>query len=235
MRQRLTRLTVAVEAPVFSAISVYTQPSRSILATSKRCAIDDISFTYNGNQLDQVDDEYELNSYLIKQYHDNNTSSHDFAYDANGNMIYDKDRGISAIRYNLLNLPDTIQFANGNQIVHRYDAAGNRLATDYYTRKVNVTVPLGDVFSATDSLSNYYITRDAFHNNIVYTANNTDAYGIEFVHNPEGYIRYYGPEEHYHFYYIKDLLGNIRETYVHPEAGYKECIQRIQYYPSGLP
>ena len=35
--------------------------------------------------------------------------------------------------------------------------------------------------------------------------------------------------------YIKDLLGNIRETYVHPEAGYKECIQRMQYYPSGLP
>ena len=41
--------------------------------------------------------------------------------------------------------------------------------------------------------------------------------------------------EHYHHYHIKDLLGNIRETYVHPEAGYKECIQRMQYYPSGLP
>ena len=41
--------------------------------------------------------------------------------------------------------------------------------------------------------------------------------------------------KHYHFYYIKDLLGNIRETYVHPETGYKECIQRTQYYPSGLP
>ena len=39
----------------------------------------------------------------------------------------------------------------------------------------------------------------------------------------------------YYFYYIKDLLGNIRETYVHPEAGYKKCIQRMQYYPSGLP
>lgn len=41
--------------------------------------------------------------------------------------------------------------------------------------------------------------------------------------------------EHYHHYHIKDLLGNVRETYVHPEAGYKECIQRMQYYPSGLP
>ena len=81
----------------------------------------------------------------------------------------------------------------------------------------------------------FYITRDAFHNNIVYTANNTDAYGIEFVHNPEGYIRYYGPAKHYHFYYIKDLLGNIRETYVYPWEGYKKCVQRTQYYPSGLP
>ena len=84
-------------------------------------------------------------------------------------------------------------------------------------------------------ISNYHITREAFLDNCVYTANNRDLFGIEFVHNPEGYIRYYGPNEHYHFYYIKDLLGNIRETYVHPEAGYKECIQRMQYYPSGLP
>ena len=37
------------------------------------------------------------------------------------------------------------------------------------------------------------------------------------------------------FYYIKDHLGNVRETYVHPWAGYKECVQRMQYYPSGLP
>ena len=41
--------------------------------------------------------------------------------------------------------------------------------------------------------------------------------------------------EHDHFYYIKDLLGNIRETYVYPWEGYKECVQRTQYYPSGLP
>lgn len=42
-----------------------------------------------------------------------------------GNMIYDLDRNICAIKYNLLNLPDTIQFANGNLIVHQYDALGN--------------------------------------------------------------------------------------------------------------
>ena len=198
--------------------------------------MDHLYLTYNGNQIANIGDNgYPSYGYDIKQYHDNNISGNDFAYDANGNMIYDQDRGIAAIRYNLLNLPDTIQFSNGNQIVHRYDAVGNRLETNYYTRKVTTTVPLGNTLTGTNNTTNYDITRDAFHNNIVYTANNNDSFGIEFVHNPEGYIRYYGPEEHYHFYYIKDLLGNIRETYVHPEAEYKECIQRMQYYPSGLP
>ena len=75
----------------------------------------------------------------------------------------------------------------------------------------------------------------AFDNNIVYQADNSNQFGIKFVHNPEGYIRYYGPEEHYHFYYIKDHLGNVRETYIHPEVNYKECVERTQYYPSGLP
>ena len=42
-----------------------------------------------------------------------------------GNMTYDLDRNICAIKYNLLNLPDTIQFANGNLIVHQHDALGN--------------------------------------------------------------------------------------------------------------
>ena len=98
--------------------------------------MDHMRLTYNGNQLSKVDDEYDLNSYSAKQYHDNHMDSTDFAYDANGNMLYDKDRGIAAIRYNLLNLPDTIQFTNGNQIVNHYDAAGNRLITNYYTRKI---------------------------------------------------------------------------------------------------
>ena len=195
-----------------------------------------LTLSYDGNHLSHVDDSgYGSYEYATKQYHDNNTSGNDFAYDANGNMIYDQDRGIAAIRYNLLNLPDTIQFMNGNQIVHRYDAAGNRLTTNYYTRKVTTTVPLGNTLKGTFNTNNYYITREAFHNNCVYTANNRELFGIEFVHNPEGFIRYLTAEEHYHFYYIKDLLGNIRETYVNPSAGYKECIQRMQYYPSGLP
>lgn len=44
----------------------------------------------------------------------------------------------------------------------------------------------------------------------------TTEWQLDYVFNPEGYTRYYGPEEHYAFYYIKDHLGNVREVYVNP-------------------
>lgn len=55
------------------------------------------------------------------------------------------------------------------------------------------------------------------------------------VFNPEGYIRFYGGGDCFPFYYFKDHLDNVREVYVNPEPGYKESVQRTQYYPSGLP
>ncbi len=203
-----------------------------------RDIMDWLHITYQGNQAIEVENTYNVPSftYDCKRYQDANDSGDDFAYDANGNIRYDKDRGIAAIRYNLLNLPDTIQFSNGNQIIHTYDAAGNRLRTSYYTRKVTTTVPLGNTLPV-GTTANYYATHDIFHRNCVYhapTAASKD-YAIEFVHNSEGYIRYLTKAEHYHFYYIKDHLGNVRETYVRPSANYKQCIQRMQYYPSGLP
>lgn len=198
--------------------------------------IDNLYMTYNGNQLMQIEDTWETYNYEGKEYHDNNSSTEDdFAYDANGNMIYDKDRGIAAINYNLLNLPDEIRFTNGNLIIHRYDATGNRLETRYLTPKIPTTVPLGNVLPSLILPGSFHITRDVFHNNIVYNVDTNDVYGIKFVHNTEGYIRYNNMNEHYHFYYIKDHLGNVRETYKIPNAGTKECVQRMQYYPSGLP
>ena len=36
------------------------------------------------------------------------------SYDVNGNLTKDLDRDIVTIKYNLLNLPEIIQFKNGN-------------------------------------------------------------------------------------------------------------------------
>ena len=67
------------------------------------------------------------------------------------------------------------------------------------------------------------------------TTYNGTTWKPKFVHNPEGMMRHYSYEEHYPFYFIKDHLGNIRETYIKPAPNTKYLIQRMQYYPSGIP
>ena len=37
------------------------------------------------------------------------------------------------------------------------------------------------------------------------------------------------------YYYHPDHLGNVREVWVYPWLNHSECVQRTQYYPSGLP
>jgi hypothetical protein len=75
----------------------------------------------------------------IKEYNNNNTQSDiEFKYDPNGNMIVDKDRKIVAIKYNLLNLPEVIQFSNGNQIKNKYTADGRKLGTEYFTQVTSI-------------------------------------------------------------------------------------------------
>ena len=76
----------------------------------------------------------------------------------------------------------------------------------------------------------------AYNDNMVYIDyNNRGLWELDYVHTPVGYVRYYGPEEHYPFYYIRDHLGNVREVWVHPWLNHSEYVQRTQYYPSGLP
>lgn len=70
-----------------------------------------------------------ISSYLLSVIPDCSNEQKEFFYDENGNLIYDSDRKICSIRYNLLNLPDIIQFKNGDQIVHVYDAEGTRRQT----------------------------------------------------------------------------------------------------------
>ena len=63
------------------------------------------------------------NLYNLKEYKDLNPNKLDkFTYNANGNLTSDFDRNIVTGRYNYLNLPDTIQFKNGHQIINKYDA-----------------------------------------------------------------------------------------------------------------
>ena len=55
-----------------------------------------------------------------------------------GNITADFDLYIVTIKYNLLNLPEIVQFKNGNQIRNKYNAAGQKLSSR------NITVEAGD-------------------------------------------------------------------------------------------
>ena len=197
--------------------------------------MDHLYLEYDGNQVIGVSDEgFPPYSYDSKQYYDYADSDVEFGYDANGNMTYDLDRNICAIKYNLLNLPDTIQFSNGNLIVHQYDALGNKCFTTYYTRNTPIVVPIGNIVEQLDSA--YNVLTYSYNDHFVYKINANNIIKREFVHNSEGYIRYGNDGVNFYpYYYIKDYLGNVRETYVCLTQTSSQCIQRMQYYPSGMP
>jgi RHS repeat-associated protein len=177
------------------------------------------------------------------------------SYDANVNMIKDLDRDIVTIKYNLLNLPDLIQFKNGCQIKHTYAADGQKLSSRYVTVNAGVYQPLnpGQVIENLDVNENDNVTVDGmdYIGNIEYQIYRYFDWDVTFepaelkyifrVHNPEGFAKNTtttnGP---IYSYYRKDHLGNNREVWrasytwgstTHPAA----TVQRTQYYPSGLP
>ena len=68
-------------------------------------------------------------------------SSAEYAYDLNGNLIQDLNKGISRIRYNCLNLPSAIEFTDGRTISYLYSADGTKL---------EVIHAMGDSITTTD-------------------------------------------------------------------------------------
>ena len=78
--------------------------------------------------------------YSTKRYQDGANEQKEMFYDKNGALIADFDRKICAIRNNIFSLPDTIQFANGNQIINSYDAMGKmiKIGTIFVGHQINV-------------------------------------------------------------------------------------------------
>ena len=198
--------------------------------------IDDLTYRYTenneGHQLLSVrDDGEDADRYNIIEYPNGGVLTDTIMrYDANGNMVCDAVRGISVIRYNMLNLPDTIQFVNGGQIVNFYDAAGRKYKSITYTNIASV-IPQQYDFAhysfETDSL-NYHVTEYA--GNIeLHKIKDTALTTFRRIHNTIGY---YDTSDSTYFHYIKDHLGNICAV-VNSTADTVE--QRTMYYASGVP
>lgn len=149
-------------------------------------AIDILSYGYSGNRLDYIHDTGTANKGFIN----GNTGTDDYAYDRNGNLIKDKNKGIANdndIKYNFLNLP--VEIVRGaDKIRYAYDVLGNKLYQEVYT---------GTTLTKTTD----YIGETVFENN-----------ALQFISHSEGRVIPDGANWEYQ-YYLKDHLGNVHVTF----------------------
>ena len=142
----------------------------------------------------------------------------EMAYDSNGNLQYDLDRRISAIHYNLLNLPELICFMDGCKIVNLYDAAGRKHGTKYYEQD--------------DSLPAYSTWYDGHYERTDYA--DTLVPSLCRVHHAEGYVssgREAATPPVFHYCH-RDHLGNTCAVW---NATADSVVQRTLYYAGGMP
>ncbi len=173
--------------------------------------IDDVTFTYNGNQLVKADDDATAPVYNgAFNFVDGSNADVEYEYDQNGNMTKDLNKNISSIQYNLLNLPQEITFGNGNVIKYTYSSNGMKQKVNYYTRQMNQT-------QLSLLVSRYYCSNMIYENGTLMQ-----------VLVDGGYITFNGTTPTYHFY-MKDHLGNNR--IVTSASGTVE--QQNHYYPFG--
>ncbi|MFT4072951.1 MAG: RHS repeat-associated core domain-containing protein [Dysgonamonadaceae bacterium] len=199
--------------------------------------IDQLSFKYNGNQISWITDNAGVyNIYGLKEFTNLYDYNDEYAYDANGNTTKDLNREIVTIKYNLLNLPELVQFKNGNQIVNRYDAAGRKLGTEYFTRLTPLSVPLaaGQVITQSHDGTTVDQRGTAYAGNKEYsTAKGVSANTkLDKLHNSEGYVT--AIADPWYSYFCRDHLGSIRAVWKYSSYN-DEFAQATQYYPSGLP
>ncbi|WP_425237720.1 DUF6443 domain-containing protein [Ulvibacterium sp.] len=178
-------------------------------------AMDRLTYVYTGNQLDLVEDDDSLgnNDY---GFVDGTNTGDDFAYDANGNMTSDRNKGITGITYNHLNLPEQVSFGSDN-IQYVYAANGIKLK-----KTVN-----DNGSSISTEYNGNYIYKTVGGNN-----------ELQFIGHSEGYITPDGSNGWQYVYNYKDHLGNVRLSYTDANGDgditTNEIIEESNYYPFGL-
>lgn len=123
-------------------------------------------------------------------FKDGNMSGNDYAYDLNGNLTVDKNKGISGtagnvIAYNFLNLPERVQKSATQVVTYIYDASG---------RKLRQELTDGAIRKATDYSGEYIYENDT----------------LRLINHDEGRIL---PKTSEYQYHLKDHLGNVRLTF----------------------
>ena len=169
--------------------------------------LDILAYTYTGNQLMKIVDTGQKTLGFV----DNNTNTDDYAYDANGNLTKDLNKGFTTLKYNYLNLLVEVGKNSTTKSEFIYDAAGN---------KVKLKSTIGS------SVYSWYYT------GIMEYDNNKR---LKLIHTDKGIVDVTGSGSSYTFtleYHIKDHLGNVRTAFK-PNGSNPALLQTFNYYPFG--
>ena len=144
-----------------------------------------------------------------------------YTYDANGNLIKDTYKGITAITYNYLNLPTKISFGSSKSITFTYDATGRKL------KKVTAGG------AGAENYTQYYA------DGLEYRSTT-----LEAIYHDEGRLTPKSGGGWQYEYSIRDHLGNTRVTFADKDgdntisvtnsASTNEVLQENHYTPFGL-
>lgn len=192
------------------------------------CTVDDLTMSYNGNQLIQVsDDHHSIDDKRLYDFWDGADEAIEYQYDNNGNMTQDQNKGISKINYSRQNLPLCIRFPN-DSIKYSYSTNGEKLSTTYYNTIYSVISPTRPFIPSTGSAQVRPVR-------LVKTTN----YCKNFTYNlPEltridfdgGYISFgFRSSKPIYHYYLQDHQGNNRMVLSEDD----EIEQEMHYYPFG--
>lgn len=193
--------------------------------------IDDLSYGYqtNSNKLALVYDS----SNNTSGFKDGNLVGDDYIYDANGNLIIDKNKNITEIIYNHLNLPIKISFGTTGTISYIYNAMGQKLQ-----KEVN---PI---------LSGLTRTKTVYSSGFQYIETTRiskpprppGCTRLQYFPTTEGYVEntagFCATEVYSYVYNYTDHLGNVRLSYKDTDKNgaisSNELLEESNYYPFGL-
>lgn len=189
--------------------------------------MDALNYTYQGNKLLKVSDNAVTPVNLKGDFKDGTNTDDDYTYDSNGNMVEDKNKGITLVEYNHLNLPievifhdESISNPDSGKITYKYDATGVKLS-----KLVSYT-------NSSSTIATFYA------GNFIYEQNGGAPEGLKFFSHPEGYIEPDSNGAYNYIYQYKDHLGNIRVSYSDSDnsgsVNSSEIIEENNYYPFGL-
>ncbi|PIF00167.1 MAG: hypothetical protein CR994_06795 [Maribacter sp.] len=206
--------------------------------TDQRYSLANVTYDKNGNiqllarngyqnsstftNMDILDYDYDNGNKLVKVtdngnddygFKDGTNTNDDFEYDINGNLKIDRNKGITSIEYNHLNLPEQVNFGSDN-IKYVYDATGVKLKRT--------------ASSGTETL---------YAGNHVYEGAVGNAQ-LQFFNHAEGYATPDGQGGYDYVYNYVDHLGSVRLSYTDADDNgnidpSNEIIEENNYYPYG--